>query len=64
MISNETVDAVVRMLESKAIFLTETFNPDTSSQFEKGIYTGKLQTISITIAQLKAGDLNFFARKD
>lgn len=60
MISNETVDAVVRMLESKAIFLTETFNPDTSSQFEKGIYTGKLQTISITIAQLKAGDLNFF----
>jgi len=60
MISNETVDAVVRMLESKAIFLTETFNPDTSSQFEKGIYTGKLQTISITIAQLKAGDLKFF----
>ena len=57
----ETVQAVINLLKNKLEIISGLWaDSDDQSDFEKGLYTGKMQTIAVTIGQLEKGDLRLF----
>jgi len=61
MTEEQTITAVINLLKNKIEVLSNLWEAsEDSSDFAKGLYTGKMQTIAVTIGQLEKGDLKFY----